>query len=389
MDASGKPSLSKVCSLCKARIGEISPRKGYTIFAFKKFLGVLLEEHELFVFEMYTGRLVWEKDFSKQERIRSWVSQGDIPQVGVWCPSFMYMIRSESVMKQAETMLRLDVQKPVEEKKLPEGRRTSKEYTLHLTFKGSHGKTGTETYIVVDQEDEDQNSGGTKDGVNKEKICDASADHTVSESVMLVAEYLKDWGTKNLSREVCMSLLNHPKLMGDVNLVQFRNDEQFDQFFDMFENPCISLALLQKHRKHKPAVDDMVSKFIRKNKGKDVESLGPGLQALVEKYNRLSHDIKEISKVDEFKVSKEISTPILSFSETFELQLLNDNLSKKDFNGIIQWAAEVRPLEFISEIKAMLQLDSVPENGVKDEENFQAMNAPTKLRLQLWKNILR
>ena len=378
IDGSGKPYLSKLCTLCKKNIGEINPRKSCTIFAFKKFLGLLLEEHELLIFETYTGKLVWKSDCSKNDRVKPWVSQGDIPQVGLWCPSFMNVIRSESVIKQAEEMLKLDAKKtlPVPESKV------SKEYTLHLTFKGKDGK---ETYVVVDNE-EDGQAENTKKKVDAEQVIEKNAGHTISESVMLVTEYLKDWDTKNMSCEVCLWLLNHPNLHGDTKRLQFRGEEQFRQFFNMFENPCISLALLHKNRKYKLAADGMMNKVCENHK--QLGNLCSNLQTLVKQYCSLTNDIQSILEIDKSKKKSSVSQVEFSFSENLRSQLENESLTKHDLNEIIQWAAEMRPVEFVNEIRQIFGLDA-KQDGDEDASEDQANAASTKLQTVLWRNVLR
>lgn len=382
IDGRGKPCVSKLCTLCKATIGEINPRKTYTIFAFKRFLGLILEEQELLIFETYMGKLVWKSDPTKHDRVKAWVSQGDIPQVGLWCKSFMNQIRSESVMKQAETMLRLDVGKP------PVERRTSKEYTLHLTFKGNHGKRGTETYVVVDNEE----SGHPKSSDNNhgnEKNSDAKSDHFVSDSVMLVADYLRDWGTKNLSCEVCQWLLSHPKLNGNADWLQFQNEQQFQQFFQMFEDPCISLALLQKNRKYKLAVDRMVSEYVSKQLGKNLDCIAPKTQSLINQYDELSRDVQRILNVSLGDTSEKPQLEEFNFSGKFRAQLLNESLTKQDLCEILEWSAEMRPEDFIIEMKTIFELESKCEDASKDLEGKDEVPESVTVRTCLWKNVLR
>ena len=373
IDASGKPVVSKLCRICKASFGEINPRKTCEIFAFKRFLGLIIEEHDLFVFETYTGRLVWQSDSPKNERMKAWISQCSIPQVGLWCSSFMNVIRSESVMKQAEMMLKLDMKKPVPENT----RKVSKEYTLHLTFKGNNGKCGKETYVVVDNEKESPEYES-----NSQQVAEANVGHTISESIMLISEYLKDWDTKNLSSEVCLWLLNHPKLHGDIAWLQFQDQQQFRQFYSMFENPCLPLALLHRNRKYKLAVDELMIKFNGKSSGKELCGLGQNLHSLINRYCSLSSDIQSILDANQPEETSIWSSTEIVLSENLRLQIMNESLTKQDLNDIIQWTAEMKPLQFIKEIVGILRLDAA---------NMEEGQIPstTELSTQLWRSILR
>jgi len=378
IDANGKPVVSKLCRIGKASIGEINPRKACEIFAFKRFLGLIIEEHDLLVFETYTGRLVWQSDFPKSERVKAWVSQSNIPQVGLWCASFMNVIRSESIIKQAEMMLKLDMKKPVPENV----RKVSKEYTLHLTFKGNNGKYGKETYVVVDNEKEspEYESSG-------QQVAEANVGHTISESIMLISEYLRDWDTKNLSSEVCLWLLNHPKLHGDIAWLQFQDQQQFKQFYSMFENPCLPLALLHRNRKYKLAVDEIMINFNRKSSGKELCDLSQNLHSLISRYCSLSSDIQSILDSNQPEATCNSPSTEFAMTESLKSQIMNESLTKQDLNDIIQWTAEMRPLQFIKEIVEILRLD---EDYV-GEENCMEGHIPsaTELSTQLWRSILR
>ena len=381
IDSNGKPVVSKLCTLCKSNIGEINPRKTCVIFAFKRFLGLIVEERALLVFETYTGRLVWQSDSSTNERVKAWIGQCNIPQVGLWCPSFMKVIRSESVIKQAESLLKLDMKKS-----LPaQVRKISKEYTLHLTFKGNHGRGGKETYVVVDQEDGEKEN--CDSSVLNQQAIDADEGHTISESVTLISEYLKDWDTKNLSYEVSLWLLNHPKLHGDTKWLQFRNREQFERFYSMFENPCIPLGLLHINRKYKLAVDEMMNKFNEKRGRSDLSCLGPDVQTLLDKYCSLSKDIQGILNSRRSTAIGNLSPAEFPFSDSLRSQIMNESLTKQDLNEIIQWAAEMRPLGFVDEVVEILGLSPKEDDGVDSVKEL--VSAPNGLEAQLWRNILR
>ena len=391
IDVDGRPVIKKLCSLSRSKLGDLNQRKKYKMLAFKKFVALLLEEGEMLVFETYKGMLIWSDESLKHERPRVWVSQGSIPLVGIWSPSFVRVLRSESVVKQAEGMLKLESSEERGLSSAVRERKISKEYTLHLTFKGDHGNKGKETYVVVDQENEPQTDDSNRDGVHDTQVFENSEDHATSESLMLVSEYLRDWNTKNLSSEVCLWLLNHPKLKLDGKWLQFRNKEEFDQIFKMFDNPCIPLALLHKNPKYKHAVFDIMKEYVSKQSNSVTASADPGLLDLMKRYCSLSEDINTILENDpkgnESKADADDTR--VSFQNSLEAQLQDDNLTKEEFYEVILWAAESNPVEFISEIVQVLGLGRKDTSRDSGYEAVESKVGIERLQSTCWKNILR
>ena len=378
IDADGKPSFRKLCTLAQNKLGELNQRKTYKILAFKKFLALLTESNELLVFETYKGMHMWTSDLQKNERPNIWVSQGDIPQLGVWGTSYFQVLVSETVMKQAENMLKLKASEGQNLSPQPQ-RKVSKEYTLHLTFKGNHGKKGKETYVVVDQEGENSIQGS---GIKEENSATRS-DKKTSDLLLLVSDFLNDWDTKNLSLEVCLWLLDDRKSKVENNDLHFRTKDEFRQIYTMIDNPCIFLALLHQNRKYRVAVAELMKEYVENKENGQSKNIDSTLFSLIQRYSALSEDISKIlvnSDTNDHKFSP-VPSP---FNVKFRHQLTNESLSKQEIYEIIESSAEVFPQEFIRVLVSVLNLEK--ETDIDFIEDDAGMS---KIQEILWQNILR
>ena len=371
IDTDGKPVVKKVCHLnnTNRKPSELNQRKTYRMLAFKRFIGLLLEDDELLVFETYKGTLIWGTDALKSERPKIWTSQGAIPRVGVWSSSAVRMIRSESVVKQAESMLKLSTKKPQE---APRERKVSKEYTLQLTLNEGKTKTGNvEHYVVVDHEDQQQKDIGLTSSNSSGRPGQYLDQHT--NSIVLVSEYLRDWNTKNLSTEICLWLLTHPKFNTDRNWLQVTNEQELKQICNIFDNPCILLALLYEDSKSKRFIVSKIKEYIERQVNGIKEQ--PEVLPYLKKYAALADEISFILEPGAINKLENKPAQARPWRETFRELLRDENIVKQDFYETMQWASEMKPLEFVHEVLNVLNINSEKDTKCNDSVNADDADA--------------
>ncbi len=377
-DEEGRPIFRKICMLDGSHLVELNQRKTYRICVFQKFLGLLLDDDEFIVFEIYKGMVVWSTDSLKHERPRIWTSQGAIPRVGVWSASAVRMLRSDSVLKQATNMLKFDAR--VEKPALPRERRVSKEYTLQLTLNIDKDKKQTgnmETYIVVDQEDDDKRKGMVHSDDGSDKYQES---HANPDSLLLVSEYLRDWNSRNYSSEISHWLLTSPKLDINGKWLQISNEEELRRIYGIFGNPCLLLALFYENPKYRQFLDRIMKDHVIHHENEAIDDIEPELLSLMKQYCTIAEEKNSILNVDS-QVENDSPATSKTWHGTFESLLRNETMAKQDLYEILQWASETKQSEFISGILDIF--------GIKATEPTQTTKNSESLQVHLSKAILR
>ena len=388
----GRLTRYLVCSINQSGILEFTQRKNYRMFAFQRYLGLVVPDGDVVIFELRTGMAVWMTDSLRSASPHVWISQSKFPRVGLWTLSGVWALKPSPVSKQAETIFKIATGKKnvFENNTLltgsPKRRKISRDSTSQ--FESKTQSSESELVFTFGEEDKLSTAENTKNSLSPAEkppsLTTATKTNVEGKALLLISKLLREWkvndGLSRIVLEGCDTILN--------NQLDLSTEEDFKMLVNSFSNPCVSLALFHGDKKYERYLSQKIDDLLIKSKEDIDQEFNPYLIRLLEKYQRLGKSVNNWTDIDIEATSSPEQAFLSPKEEIIEL-LSNEMMPVHDIDLAFQCIYGSSPREFGRAVWEVISLCAEQDVSLNVQEQTSPDPIVGKVRKSLWEYTLR